>query len=133
MYGQRWPQRHLPPEPEPPGITLCVHERKDALSRLHPPHAAAICSGKAAGPGCPGCPRLPCPGWEGEAGASAGGLGAVSPSAALSPEPSGSAAAEELEHTEQGGLWRHEALSSRLEQLRLPVQGLGAAGASQGA
>lgn len=56
MYGQRWPQRHLPPEPEPPGITLCVHERKDALSRLRPPHAAAICSGKAAGTALPGLP-----------------------------------------------------------------------------
>lgn len=55
MYGQRWPQRHLPPEP--PGFTLCVHERKDALSLLRAPHAAAICSGKAAGTGLPRCPR----------------------------------------------------------------------------
>lgn len=69
-----------------------MHERKDALSRLRPPHAGAICSGKACGDGPgPGCPRLQRWGWEGAAESSAGGLGAAPWSSSLSQEPQVSA------------------------------------------
>lgn len=69
-----------------------MHERKDALSRLCPPHAGAICSGKACGDSpSPGCPRLWQWGWEGAAESSAGGLGAAPWSSLLSQEPQVSA------------------------------------------